>query len=240
MPEQIIDEKGHAWRVLSRSKILRIFSAILVGLSFGRFQFMDGGQIGDSMEWKNGNASISAGSDPIALLWAAIALALFAFLMLRISGPIAEGVPTSKRRVLAFLIDFWFSLSLTSSIGALIPLFLEAKRTGHFAWQFRRNYATPTDPLAALASLLFMILMVFYFVFPLTRGRQTVGYFILRLKLTPPFGTEGRFTLKAALIRTYYAFTGGITIFRSWDRDEQGRTWYDRKTNSSVVFVKDD
>jgi H+/Cl- antiporter ClcA len=128
LPEQIIDEKGHAWRVLSRSKILRIFSAILVGLSFGRFQFMDGGQIGDSMEWKNGKTSISAGSDPIVLVWAVVALALFAVLMARKSSPVAEGVSATKRRILAFLIDFWFSLSVTSSIGALVPSHLPEKR----------------------------------------------------------------------------------------------------------------
>jgi uncharacterized RDD family membrane protein YckC len=238
--EQIVDVKRHSWHSLGGTKFLRFFSAVLVGLSFVRFQFLNVVQIGDSMEWKNGNTSISAGSNPTALLWAFIAVALFIVLMVRKSGPVAEGVPTSKRRVLAFLIDFWFSLLVTSSIGALIPLMLEAGRTGHFAWRFQRNYGTPTDPLAALASLLFMILMLLYFVFPLTRGRQTVGYFILRLKLTPPFGTEGRFTLKAALIRTYYAFTGGISILGNRDRDVEGRTWYDRKTNSSVVFVGDE
>jgi RDD family len=210
-----------------------------VGLSFVRFKYLEVGQIGDSMEWKNGNISISAGSNPVALLWASVAVALFVVLMVRKSGPVAEGVPTSKRRILAFLIDFWFSLLVTSSIGALIPLMLEAGRTGHFVWHFQRNYATPTDPLAALGALLFMALITLYFVFPLIRGRQTVGYFILRLKLTPPFGTEGRFTLRTALIRTYYAFIGGISIFRNWDRDVEGRTWYDRESNSTVVFVSD-
>jgi len=191
------------------------------------------------MEWKNGNTSISAGSHPAVLLWDAIAVALFVVLMLRKPGSVAEGVPTSKRRILAFLIDFEFSLCVTASVGALVPLMLEAMRTGHFAWYFHRSYSVKTDALAAVVSLVFMALVVFYFTFPLTRGRQTVGYFILRLRLAPPFGTEGRFTLKAALIRTYYAFTGGFTVLRSWDRDGQGRTWYDRKTDCTVVFVDD-
>lgn len=241
MPEQIAAVKGHSSHSLSVTKILRLFSVVFVGLGFVLIRFSGIGQIGDSMQWENGNTSISAGSHPAVLLWAVIAVALFVVLMVRKPGIVAEGVPTSKRRILAFLIDFWFSVSVMSSIGALIPLLLEAGRTGHFAWRFQRNYSTPTDPLAALASLVFTALMVLYFAFPLTRGRQTVGYFILRLKLAPPFGTEGRFTLKAALIRTYYAFTGGIFVFsRNWDRDGQGRTWYDRKTNSSVVFVDDD
>lgn len=241
LPEQIANVKGRSSHSLNATKILRLFSVILVGLSFVLIQFFDVGQIGDSMQWKNGNTSISAGSHPAVLLWAVIAVALFVVLMVRKPGTVAEGVPTSKRRILAFLIDFWFSLSVVSSVGALIPLLLEAERTGHFAWRFQRNYSTPTDPLAALASLVSMALMVLSFAFPLTRGRQTIGYFILRLKLAPPFGTEGRFTLKAAVVRTFYAFVGLASVLtRNWDRDGHGRTWYDRKTNSTVVFVDDD
>jgi hypothetical protein len=241
LPEQIADVKGHSSHSLSATKILRLVSAILVGLSLVLTQFFHVGLIGDSMKWKNGNTSISAGTHPAVLLWAVIAVGLFAVLMVRKPGPAAEGVPTSRRRILAFLIDFQFSLCVTASIGALAPLLLEAMRTGHFAWYFHRSYAVKTDALAAVASFVFMALMFFYFAFPLTRGRQTVGYFILRLKLAPPFGTEGRFTMKAAFIRAYYAFTGGISYFaRNWDRDGQGRTWYDRKTNAVVLFVDDD
>jgi hypothetical protein len=173
----------HSSHSLSVTKILRLFSVILVGLSFVLIQFFHVGQIGDSMEWKNGNTSISAGSHPAVLFWAVIAIALFVVLVVRKSGTVAEGVPSSKRRILAFLIDLWFSLSVVSSVGALIPLLLETMRTGHFAWYFHRSYSVNTDALAAVASLLFMALLVLYFAFPLTRGRQTVGYLILRLKL---------------------------------------------------------
>jgi uncharacterized RDD family membrane protein YckC len=128
-----------------------------------------------------------------------------------------------------------------SSIAELIPLLLETRRTGRFAWHFQRNYSTNTDGLAALASLVSIALMVLYFAFPLTRGRQTVGYFIVGLKVAPPFGDEGRFTLKAALMRTYFAFVGLCSVLtRKWDPDGQGRTWYDRKTNCTVVLVDDD
>lgn len=193
------------------------------------------------MEWKNGNASISAGSHPAELFWAAVAIALFILLMLRKPGTITEGIPTVKRRVLAFLIDFWFSLSVLSSVGALIPLWLEAMRTGHFVWHFHRTYSANTDGLAALASLVFMALMVLYFAFPLTRGRQTVGYFIVGLKVAPPYGIEGRFTFKTALLRTFYAFVGLTSMLtRKWDRDGQGKTWYDRKTGCTVCIVNDD
>lgn len=165
-----------------------------------------------------------------------LAIALFILLMIREPKAMAAGIPTRKRRVLAFVIDFCFSLFTISSVDALIPLWLEAVRTGHFIWHFQRNYSVNTDSLSLLSSLLFLALMVLYFVFPLTRGRQTVGYFIMRLKVTPPFGDEGRFTLKAALLRTFWAFMG---VARNWDQDSQGRTWYDRKTGCEVVLVSD-
>ena len=238
---QSVDVNGQSRPLFSTSKALRLIAFILVVLGFGIIHFFNVGQVGDSMQWKDGNFSISAGSHPAVLLWAGAAVTLFVFLMLRQPSAVIEGVPTMKRRVLAFLIDFWFSVTVTSSVGALIPLCLEAIRTGQFAWQFHRNYSVRTDGLAALVSLLFMALVILYFAFPLTRGRQTVGYFIVGLKVAPPFGDEGRFTFKAALVRTYYAFVGLTSaLTRKWDRDGQGRTWYDRKTNCTVVLVEND
>lgn len=240
MSEQIIDAQKDSPHALSATKVLRLFSLILVGLSFVVIHFYDVGQVGDSMQWKDGNTAISAGSHPATLLWAAIAIALFLLLMIREPEAVAAGIPTRKRRVFAFLVDFWFSLLTVSTVGALIPLSIEAVRTGHFVWHFQRNYSVDTDALSALSSLLFMALMVLYFVFPLTRGRQTVGCFIMRLRVTPPFGDEGRFTLRAALMRSFYSFVGLTSILtRNWDRDGQGRTWYDRRTGCTVVLVSD-
>jgi uncharacterized RDD family membrane protein YckC len=238
--EQNIDVKRHSAHSLSATKILRLASLVLVGLSFVIIHFFDVGQVGDTMEWKNGSTAVFAGSHPAMLLWTAIAIALFILLMVKRPNVVAEDIPTLKRRVWAFVIDFWFSLLITSTVGALIPLWIEAVRTGHFTWHFQRNYSVNTDGLAAVASLLFMVLMVLYFAFPLTRGKQTVGCFIMRLRVTPPFGDEGRFTLRAALTRTFYAFIGLASILtRNWDRDGQGRTWYDRRTGCTVVLVSD-
>jgi uncharacterized RDD family membrane protein YckC len=237
----MVDVNRPSRPLLTTSKILRLLSLILVGLSFVILHFFDIAQVGDSMQWKNGNTSVSAGSHPAVLIWAVCAVALFIVLMVRKPGAVTEGVPPRKRRVLAFLIDFWFSLSVVSSVGALIPLWLEARRTNHFVWHFQRDYPADTDGVAALLSLLSMALMVLYFAFPLTRGRQTIGYFIVGLKVAPPFGNDGSFTLKAALIRIYYAFIGLTSVLsRNWDRDGQGRTWYDRKTYSTVVTIADD
>jgi RDD family protein len=225
---------------LSATNILRLASLVLVGLSFVVSHKYHIGQVGDSMVWKNGETSISAGSHPAMLLWSAIAIALFTLLMVKEPNEVVEGVPTYKRRIFAFVIDFWFSLLTLSAIGALLPLSLEAARTGHFAWYFQRNYSVGTDGLSAVSIPLTMALMILYFAFPLTRGRQTVGCFIMRLRVAPPFGDHGRFTFRAALRRAFYAFFGLCSILtRKWDRDGQGRTWYDRETDCTVVLVSD-
>jgi hypothetical protein len=234
---QIIDVKKDSQLYLSATNILRLASLVWVALSFVVIHFYHVGQVGELMESKSGETSISAGSHPAMLLWSAIAIALFILLMVKEPNAVVEGIPTRKRRIFAFLIDFWFSLLTLSAFGALLPLLLEAVRTGHFAWHFQRNYSVNTDGLSAVSIPLFVALITLYFAFPLTRGRQTVGCFIMRLRVTPPFGDQGCFTVRAALRRTFYAFFGLCSI--DWDRDGYGRTWYDRETDCTVVLVSD-
>lgn len=123
MSEQI-DADKHSPHSLSATKMLRLVSLIWVGLSFVVIHYYDVGQVGDSMQWKDGRTSISAGSHPAMLLWSAIAIALFIVLMVRKPSAVVEGIPTAKRRIFAFLIDFWFSLLALSAVGAVIPLLL--------------------------------------------------------------------------------------------------------------------
>ncbi|MFI5097519.1 MAG: RDD family protein [Candidatus Acidiferrales bacterium] len=243
MTEKISDASGHCSHLLSATKFLRLVSLIFVGLSVVFIYALDVRQIGGSMTWKDGNTFICAGSDPTTLIWAALSTALFVVLMVRKPSAVSEGVPSRKRRILAVVIDLWFSALAVVSVTSLIPLWVEAARTGHFSWYFQRDYSVPADILSGLAGLLCWALIILYFAFPLMIARQTVGCFIMRLRVAPPFGDEGSFTFKAALMRTYYAFIGLVTLTlltRNRERDEQGRTWYDRKTSCTVVLVNDD
>jgi uncharacterized RDD family membrane protein YckC len=187
--------------------------------------------------------NVSAGSHPMVLVWDAIALALFVALMLRNADAVIGGAPSRGRRIAAGLIDFWFSLLTLSGIIAVVPLSLEAARTGHFAGHFQHDYTVSTDGVFVLPSTFALLaLMVLYYVFPLTRGTQTVGCFIMRIKVAPPFGDRGRLTFRQAIRRTYYEFNGFssfLWLSKNWDRDGQGRTWYDIKSDCSVVLVED-
>jgi uncharacterized RDD family membrane protein YckC len=226
---------------MTMTKLLRMVVVLGLTLSLASLYLFHIGQVGSTASWSNGNAQIRAGTHPIMVVWAVLGICLFGLLMWRKECLEVAGVPGWSRRIIAFLIDFYFGLITLSGLGALIPLLLEAVRTGQFAWTFQRRYAVNTDIIVSLPLVLVsMGLFVLYFAVPLTRGRQTVGCFVMRTKVTPPFGTEGRFTLRGALRRTWFEFRGlcqGTSLFRP-ARDSQGRTWYDTETNCVVVLVQ--
>ena len=53
------------------------------------------------------------------------------------------------RRAAAFIVDFWVVTFTLGALFAIVPLLLEASRTGAFRWQFQRDYSVPSDGLNA-------------------------------------------------------------------------------------------
>jgi uncharacterized RDD family membrane protein YckC len=197
--------------------------------------------VGFSMTTTNGKSQVSAGSHPIMVIWFGLSIVLYVALMVANEAAVTLGTASMKRRIVAFFVDFWFSLLGLSAIGALLPLCLEAIRTGHFSWTFERGYTENTDVLLGFPLVLVtMGLMFLYFVIPLTKGKQTVGCLLMGIKVTPPFGDEGQFTFPQAVRRTWFEFQGMCALpFNLKDgRDSDGRTWYDIETNCRVVLVK--
>jgi hypothetical protein len=125
-------------RIAVKLKLLRL----AVGLFLAAFST---GQVGYSAEWKDGKSFVSAGSDPATLALATVALLIFVLVIRTKAEGNITGVPTLGRRFVTFLIDFWFGVWIVSSFAAIIPLWIEAARTGHFSWHFQRNYAVGTD-----------------------------------------------------------------------------------------------
>jgi hypothetical protein len=220
-------------------KFLRLGVMLFLVLSIVFLQVYSIGQVGYSAQWKDGEALVSAGSHPVAIVWAIVALLIFLAVLRIKADETIRGVPTLARRFAALLIDFWFSILAVSSFATIIPLWLEAVRTGHFSWNFQRDHSVSTDEIFALPFVLANMVVIFlYFVIPLTKGKQTVGCFVMRLRVTPPFGTEGSFTFRQAVQRTWYEFRGLCGFLSTGkDRDSEGRTWWDRKTNCTVVLV---
>jgi len=218
---------------------LRTGAALWVALSFFLLRLFSAGVVGYTSHWEDGKGYVAAGSHPVLLAWAIGSIALLVLLFRIRAEEIPAGVPSGWRRIVAFLIDFWFSLAILASFGGIIPLWLESLRTGHFAWSFKRDFTVPNDSIIFLLVLTTLGLMFLYFVWPLTKGKQTVGYFILRLRVAPPFGTRGAFTFPQAARRVWLAFTGiGLSVLRRGDRDSEGRTWYGRETGSTVILIR--
>jgi uncharacterized RDD family membrane protein YckC len=224
----------------AKVNLLRAFDALWVALSVPLAYMFSAGVVGYTSHWENGKGYVAAGSHPVLLAWSIIALAVLAILFKMEVEEFPAGVPGMWRRFFAFLIDFWFIVAVLASIGGTIPLWLERMRTGQFSWQFQRNYSVPSDQIFVLPlALIIMALMFLYFVWPLTKGKQTVGCFILRLRVAPPFGSKGALTFRTAARRVWLEFTGmGSLLFKRNDRDSQGRTWYDRESDCIVILIK--
>src|SRR6202140_1450999 len=173
MPYQNPTASGKTFPSAFSRKLLRAACLAFVGLSLVPEYVFDIPLVGDSIVSKNGSVLVSAGSHPAVLLWATAALVVFVLLMLREARTVAAGVPKLRRRISAFLIDFWFSVTMLSAIWALIPLCLEANRTGKFQWYFKRDYLVSTDNQFVIPGVFaFMALMFLCFAFPLIWGKQ--------------------------------------------------------------------
>jgi uncharacterized RDD family membrane protein YckC len=205
-----------------------------------QYIYFPGKGIGATAQWKNGAATVAASSSPLSVTWSALGVLLFVVLIVGRQQVKISGIPAWWRRVLASCVDFYFFVLTVAPISALLDLELEARRTGHFAWHFDRAYVVETDVVVGVPMVLLCLALLFlYFVFPLTRGRQTVGCFVMKTKVTPPFGDQGLFTWRTAARRTWYEVQGicRLTLLLRPKRDAEGNTWYDIESDCRVVSV---
>jgi hypothetical protein len=217
----------------------RAITAALV-LSVVGWHFLPINSIGFGYYQNTDGTEVSAGTHPAALVWAALVICLYVFLMKKQTHANSAGHAGLIRRFFAYVIDLLVVIGATSCIAALIPLGMEAHRVGHFEWSFQRNYTVSSDatvisPLVVLS----FIELFFYFAYPLTKGTQTIGEYIMRIKVAPSSGVEGRFTWGEAMTRIFYS-AGGFCLwpYTIWTRlDRNGQTWYDRRTNCRASLV---
>jgi RDD family protein len=200
----------------------------------------DSKQIGFSVNQVDNDVLVQAGSDPWLLVWAAIAIPLFIYVLRRDFPYEPAGIPSWKRRFAAFFLDFYVALTSTAPFAALIPLAAEAVRTGSFAWSFKRRYTVDADWYLVVPMVLAeMALVALYFAWPVARNRQTVGCYLLRLRVVPAESSRARRSLALGFRRVTLGFIGLCTWPVMWlfGRGDDGSTWYDRATNSRVELV---
>jgi uncharacterized RDD family membrane protein YckC len=219
--------------ILHRIVVVGLFLTLIVCF------YLPGNQIGYGYHRIDDKVDVSAGSHPALIVWAVLAACFYVLLLRKSPRAEAVGPASMTRRALSFLIDFLVFVMAVSSVTALIPLAVEAHRVGHFEWSFARDFEVPTDSINTPLTFLFLIALFLYVAYPLTKGKQTIGDYTMRIKVLPPFGVEGKFTWREAVKRTWYSLMGAClwpyTLLEKVDRN--GQTWYDRKTNCTVVLV---
>jgi uncharacterized RDD family membrane protein YckC len=215
---------------------LRAFITIGVASIFVWFFWINKEDVGYFAESQNGATHVQGGTTPGNIVMSLFGIALFCLLMrmeLRVEDFRAAPL---WRRFAAFLIDFMFSLLTLSGIAAIFPLLSETLRTGTFKWHFERNHFVAFDAVNAILILLYMGALIMYFAFPLTKRRQTLGCFILRIATLSAGESLLYLPLSTALWRVFKEFSGLCSPMRTIkERDSHGRTWYDRETGFTVV-----
>jgi hypothetical protein len=224
-------------------KLLRIGLLCFVLFPIVRMYVSGARQIGTSSEIRGGNEYFSAGSDQIVVAWSVAAILVFALLMICLPRLTTEGTPRKWRRAVSDLIDFAFSLFVLSAISTLLPLWLESRRTGHFAWHFERQGAVNANSFFnAVGVFLVMFLMLCYFAIPLMLEKQSVGGCIMRIRMTSPFGADGRLTFRGALERAWYEFlwvcllVSGVFPWSLYDQDRRDQI----AQQAAAVLVADE
>src|SRR5690348_4955237 len=108
----------------TKTRFLRAGTLIFVCLGVARSFFQRAKIIDYSGDSYNVRMKVAAGSDPIMLVWAAIAVAIFVLVLRARTMKEIVGAPSMKRRAVAFIIDAYFSLLTLGSITGLLPLWL--------------------------------------------------------------------------------------------------------------------
>jgi uncharacterized RDD family membrane protein YckC len=221
---------------IRRSGFVRAFVAVALVSTFVWFFWIQKEMTGSSQTIADGRTHVAASSNPTAVLLSVLGLFFFSLLM-NVEVRVGEWRAASLQlRLAALLFDLWFLLLCISGIGSILSLLLEANRTGKFQWHFERDYSVASDGVDFALVLVFLALVVLYFVWPLSRRRQTVGCWIFRLATVSANGDVLNLPFSTAAWRVFMEFRGIIHLVRTVkERDAQGRTWYDRETGLMVV-----
>src|SRR5258706_4457548 len=164
--------------------------------------------IGFSQVIEAGRAHVVASSNPTAVLLSVLGLFFYSFLM-NVELRVGEWRAASLQiRMAALLFDLWFLLLCINGIGSVLSLLLEANRTGKFQWHFERDYSVASDGVDFALVLVFFALVVLYFIWPLSRRRQTVGCWIFRLATVSANGDVLNMPLSTAARRVLMEFRG--------------------------------
>lgn len=224
-----------------KSKHFRwIFLAALAPIAILGFVGSGPTYLGASIEISDGNYRFAGGTDPRALLYAALVIVLY-ILILR-SEPGEQGEPLSGllRRFVAFWIDFALGMIAIAPVVGILPAMMEWKRTGTFVWNFERMTPAHGDGLlAGIGVLLSFLGLVCFYACPLIYRLPTPGSCIMGYRIVADDG--GTLTVKSCVLRVLLGIIAtGVWPVAPWiGRDKKkGKFWLDKVFETRAVKLR--
>jgi len=190
--------------------------------------------LGLSLESSSDGAySLSAGTEPWALCFSTVIIALYLLLLYAEPARVEQPFTSLFRRYLAFWIDFFIALSAAAPIIGILPMVIEWRRTRLFQWSFERTFAAPSDGWMSSATMLLCAgVLVLYYAAPLVRRRPSPGSCILGYQLVAD--SEPTITAGIAVLRTLVGFIAVcLAPFTAWQHKE--KFWLDKLFGTRAI-----
>jgi uncharacterized RDD family membrane protein YckC len=195
--------------------------------------------IGVWAHWSDNRYLFGGGTQPWALVFAALVIGLYLLLMYSVPVGLGKPLPGVVRRFVAFWLDFVLAMMAVAPIFGVLPTLTEWRRTGVFKWVFERPNAAPGDGLLIAAQVLVIsVALVFYYAFPLVRCRPSPGTCIVGYQVVADNGVT--LTLRTALLRTLLGvFALMLAYFAPFiGRDKKnGKFWLDKVFGTRAVML---
>jgi uncharacterized RDD family membrane protein YckC len=215
---------------------------VFLGLFLVLNTFLWGGPVtaGVSAEWANGEYRFSGGTQPWALAFAGAIVLAFVLLMHTKRVESTVPLPGLMRRFVAFWLDFLFAMSALNPVVGIVPMTVEWRHAGSFAWSFERTTQAATDiPITVLSFVFLVSGLLFYFAAPLVFQRPSPGATVTGYQVVADEGSK--IPLKRALLRSlagYFALCAGVIApFVGRDR-KAGKFWLDKTFHTRAVLLK--
>jgi uncharacterized RDD family membrane protein YckC len=210
----------------------RVWVALMAAGAF-LLAYLVGGGAGASISYLDGIGAYEVSTSVPSLL-AALTILIAYSIALNPTDPGSKGpVAATGRRAIAWFIDFLLALTALTSVLTLIPLTTEALATGQFVWEFQRTQITLTDWLVTLLVIaLGFAGMAFYWALPVMRGGQTVGQYILGLRVIP--ATADSLSPTRVWLR---GLLQPFAVLLWFGKLASGKYWQDELANTKVVRV---
>jgi uncharacterized RDD family membrane protein YckC len=188
---------------------------------------------GVSAEWANGEYRFSGGTQPWMLVFAGAVVLAFVLLMHTKRVESTALPPSLLRRLVAFWLDFLFAMSALTPVVGILPMMVEWRRAGSFAWSFERTTQAATDiPITVLSFVFLVPGLLFYFAVPLVFQRPSPGATVMGYQVVADEG--GKIPLKRALLRSLASVIAPFAGRGS----KAGKSWLDKTFHTRAVLLQ--